>query len=559
MAQQYIFVMKELRKVVPPKRVLLDNIHLSFYPGAKIGVLGSNGSGKSTLMKIMAGVDKDFDGEAWAAEGTKIGYLAQEPDLDETLDVRGNVELAVKELRELLNRFDELNMKLGEEMSDAEMEKVMDEHGKVQDKIEAANAWEIDRTVEIAMAALRCPPAEAKVHTLSGGEKRRVALCKVLLSKPDLLLLDEPTNHLDAESVAWLEHHLESFPGTIVAVTHDRYFLDNVAQWILELDRGSGHPFEGNYTSWLEQKQKRLDQEDKKQDARQKHIAKELEWVRSSQKAKQTKSKARLARYEEMVAEAEKAKVDPAVDIVIPPGPRLGDNVVIAKNINKGFGDRLLIKDLSFKLPRGGIVGIIGANGVGKSTLFRMIVGTEKPDSGSMIVGDSVKIAYVDQSRATLDPKHNVWEAISEGIEVLDMGGRDVNSRAYVSSFNFKGQDQQKKVGTLSGGERNRVHLARTIKTGGNLLLLDEPTNDLDMKTLQALEAGVVNYPGCAVIISHDRWFLDRVATHIMAFEGDSHVEWFAGSYSDYEADRRRRFGDDAMVPKRVKYQTLTR
>lgn len=510
-------------------------------------------------MKIMAGVDKDFDGEAWAAEGTKIGYLAQEPDLDETLDVRGNVELAVKELRELLNRFDELNMKLGEEMSDAEMEKVMDEHGKVQDKIEAANAWEIDRTVEIAMAALRCPPAEAKVHTLSGGEKRRVALCKVLLSKPDLLLLDEPTNHLDAESVAWLEHHLESFPGTIVAVTHDRYFLDNVAQWILELDRGSGHPFEGNYTSWLEQKQKRLDQEDKKQDARQKHIAKELEWVRSSQKAKQTKSKARLARYEEMVAEAEKAKVDPAVDIVIPPGPRLGDNVVIAKNINKGFGDRLLIKDLSFKLPRGGIVGIIGANGVGKSTLFRMIVGTEKPDSGSMIVGDSVKIAYVDQSRATLDPKHNVWEAISEGIEVLDMGGRDVNSRAYVSSFNFKGQDQQKKVGTLSGGERNRVHLARTIKTGGNLLLLDEPTNDLDMKTLQALEAGVVNYPGCAVIISHDRWFLDRVATHIMAFEGDSHVEWFAGSYSDYEADRRRRFGDDAMVPKRVKYQTLTR
>jgi len=559
MAQQFVYVMKDLGKVVPPKREILKGIWLSFLPGAKIGVLGSNGAGKSTLLRIMAGVDPEFTGEAWPAKGIKIGYLAQEPALDETKTVRENVEEAVADTRALLAHFDEINMKLGEEMSPEEMESVLEEQAKVQDKIEAANAWDLDRTLDVAMDALRLPPGDADVTKLSGGERRRVALCRILLEQPDMLLLDEPTNHLDAESVAWLERHLENFPGTVVAVTHDRYFLDNVAGWILELDRGQGIPFEGNYSAWLGAKQKRLEHEERQKSARQRIIAAELEWVHSSQKARHAKGKARLNRYEELVAEAENEQRDPALEIIIPPGPRLGTNVVELEAVFKGYGDRLLIEDLSFELPRGGIVGVIGANGAGKTTLFRMITGNEQPDKGSITVGDTVQIAYVDQSRDTLDGDNTVWEEMSEGKEQLELGKRTINSRAYVASFNFNGSDQQKHVKNLSGGERNRVHLAKTIKSGGNLLLLDEPTNDLDVDTLRALEDALIKFPGCAVVISHDRWFLDRIATHILAFEGDSHVEWFAGNYRDYEVDRKRRLGDDADQPHRIKYKPLVR
>ncbi|HUH03973.1 MAG TPA: energy-dependent translational throttle protein EttA [Kofleriaceae bacterium] len=558
MAHQYVYVMKDLGKVVPPKKEILKGIWLSFFPGAKIGVLGNNGAGKSTLLRIMAGVDQEFIGEAWPAKGLRIGHLPQEPQLDADKTVLGNVEAAVATTRALLARFDELNMKLGEDISPEEMEAVLEEHAKVQDQIEAVNAWELDRTLEIAMDALRLPPPDADVTTLSGGERRRVALCRLLLEKPDMLLLDEPTNHLDAESVAWLERYLESFPGTVVAVTHDRYFLDNVAGWILELDRGQGHPFEGNYSAWLEAKEKRLHQEERTESARQRVIKRELEFVRSSQKARQAKGKARLARYDELMEEAENEKRDPALEIIIPPGGRLGSNVVKFDKVNKGYGDQLLIEDLTFELPRGGIVGVIGANGAGKTTLFRMITGEEQPDSGTITIGESVQLAYVNQSRDALDGDKTVWEELSEGREILELGKRQINSRAYVSSFNFMGSDQQKRVKELSGGERNRVHLAKTIREGGNLLLLDEPTNDLDVETLRALEDALAKFPGCAVVISHDRWFLDRLATHILAFEGDSHVEWFAGNYRDYEADRKRRLGDDAEQPHRIKYKKLT-
>ena len=550
--------MKDLGKVVPPKRQILKGIWLSFLPGAKIGVLGDNGAGKSTLLRIMAGVDTEFTGEAWAADGVKVGYLAQEPELDPDKDVLGNVEEAVAETRALLDEFEAVSARFAEEMTDDEMEALMKKQGELQDAIDAANAWELDRQLEIAMDALRLPPADADVTKLSGGERRRVALCRVLLEKPDLLLLDEPTNHLDAESVAWLERHLEEFPGTVVAITHDRYFLDNVAGWILELDRGEGHPFEGNYSAWLEQKQKRLAHEEKQESARQRELKRELEWVRSSQKARQAKGKARLNRYEELRDSAEREKRDPALEIVIPPGPRMGENVLEVEHLSKGYGERLLIDDLSFSLPRGGIVGIIGPNGAGKTTLFRMITGNEEPDSGTLTLGDSVQIAYVDQSRDALDRESTVWEEVSEGAEFLELGKRSVNSRAYVSSFNFRGPDQQKLIKHLSGGERNRVHLAKTIKSGGNLLLLDEPTNDLDVATLRALEDALLRFPGCVVVISHDRWFLDRIATHIMAFEGDSHVEWFPGNYADYEADRHRRLGKEADQPHRIKYRRLT-
>ena len=559
MAQQFVFVMKDLRKLVPPKREILKGIWLSFFPGAKIGVLGANGAGKSTLLRIMAGVDKEFQGEAWPAKGIKIGYLPQEPELDPDKDVLGNVEEGVAETRALLDEFEEVSAKFAEPMSDDEMNALLEKQGKLQDRIDAANAWELDRTIEIAMDALRLPPADADVTKLSGGERRRVALCQLLLEKPDMLLLDEPTNHLDAESVAWLERHLENFPGTVVAITHDRYFLDNVAGWILELDRGEGHPFEGNYSAWLDAKAKRLATEEKQQSARQRVLHRELEWVRASPKARQAKSKARLSRYEELLEQAETENRDPALEINIPPGPRLGDEVVIAKNLRKGYGDKLLIDDLSFRLPRGGIVGVIGPNGAGKTTLFRMITGQEEPDSGTLTLGSTVKPAYVDQSRDALQPDNTVWEEISGGVDILELGKRSVNSRAYVSSFNFRGPDQQKSVGTLSGGERNRVHLAKMIKDGGNLLLLDEPTNDLDVDTLRALEDALVKFPGCAVVISHDRWFLDRLATHILAFEGESQVVWFEGNYRDYEADRKRRLGADASQPHRIKYKKLTR
>ncbi len=557
MSAQYTYVMKDLRKLVPPKREILKGIWLSFYPGAKIGVLGNNGAGKSTLLKIMAGVDKDFLGEAWPAPGLKIGYLPQEPHLDETKTVKENVDEGVAETRALLQRFEDLSMKLGEDMPPAKMEKLLEEQGRLQDQIEACNAWELDHTVDLAMDALRCPPGDAEVSKLSGGEKRRVALCRLLLSKPDMLLLDEPTNHLDAESVAWLERTLEEFKGTVVAITHDRYFLDNVAKWILELDRGEGHPFEGNYSGWLELKAKRHKDEERQQDARQKMLARELEWVRLSPKARQAKSKARLNRYEELMNEAQREKRDPSLEIMIPPGPRLGGEVVSFEGVSKSFGDRLLIDNLTFKLPRGGLVGIIGPNGAGKTTLFRMIMGVEKPDKGTIKIGDTVKLGYVDQSRDALDPDKTIFEEISEGIENLTLGEQSVPSRAYVSSFNFKGQDQQKRVGILSGGERNRVHLAKMIKRAGNVLLLDEPSNDLDVDTLRALEDGLEKFPGCAVVISHDRWFLDRIATHILAFEGDSHVEFFEGNFADYEADRKRRFGDDADQPHRLKYKAM--
>jgi len=557
MAAQYTYVMKDLRKLVPPKREILKGIWLSFYPGAKIGVLGNNGAGKSTLLRIMAGVDKDFLGEAWPAPGLKIGYLPQEPHLDPSKTVKENVDEGVEETRKLLQRFEEVSMKLGEDLSEKEMDKLLAEQGRLQDQIEAANAWELDHTVEMAMDALRCPPGDADVTKISGGERRRVALCRLLLSKPDMLLLDEPTNHLDAESVAWLERMLEEFKGTVVAITHDRYFLDNVAKWILELDRGEGHPFEGNYSGWLELKAKRLKDEERQQDARQKMLARELEWVRLSPKARQAKSKARLNRYEEMVAESQKEQRDPSLEIVIPPGPRLGGEVVSFEGVSKSFGDRLLIDNLTFKLPRGGIVGVIGPNGAGKTTLFRMIMGVEQPDKGKIKIGDTVKLGYVDQSRDSLDDNKSIYEEVSEGSEHMQVGERSILVRSYVSSFNFKGQDQQKKVGILSGGERNRVHLAKMIKRGGNLLLLDEPSNDLDVDTLRALEDGLDKFPGCAVVITHDRWFLDRIATHILAFEGDSHVEWFEGNFADYEADRKRRFGDDADQPHRIKYKPL--
>jgi sulfate-transporting ATPase len=558
MAHQYIYVMKDLKKIVPPKREILKGIWLSFYPGAKIGVIGGNGAGKSTLLRIMAGVDKEFLGEAWPADGVRVGHLPQEPQLDPTKDVRGNVEDGVGEVRSLLTRFDEINARLGEPLGDDEMEKVLAEQSRVQDAIEAANGWDLDRTVEIAMDALRCPPGDAEVGTLSGGEVRRVALCRLLLQKPDLLLLDEPTNHLDAESVAWLERFLKDYPGTVVAITHDRYFLDNVAGWILELDRGAGIPWEGNYSSWLDQKKQRLAIEEKQETARQRTLERELEWVRMSPRARQAKSKSRLQAYEELLAEGGRDREGQA-EIIIPTPPRLGDLVVQTDHLVKGYGDKLLIEDLTFSLPRGGIVGVVGPNGAGKTTLFRMITGQEKPDRGALQVGETVRLAYVDQSRDALDPAKNVWEEISGGAEQLQLGTRQIASRAYVASYNFKGSDQQKRVGDLSGGERNRVHLATMLKSGGNLLLLDEPTNDLDVDTLRALEDALLSFAGCAVVISHDRWFLNRVATHMLAFEGDSRVVWFEGNYEDYEADRHKRLGAAADTPHRIRYKPLTR
>jgi ATP-binding cassette ChvD family protein len=557
MAHQYIYTMKDLRRIHPPNKEVLKGIYLSFYPGAKIGVIGSNGAGKSTLLRIMAGLDPDFLGEARPADGIKVGYLAQEPQLDATKDVRGNVEDGVAEIRDLLKRFDEVNARFAEGLDDAQMEKTLAEQATLQDKIDAANGWELDRTLEIAMDALRCPPGDAKVETLSGGEKRRVALCKLLLQKPDLLLLDEPTNHLDAESVAWLEHHLQDYPGTVVAITHDRYFLDNIAKWILELDRGSGIPWEGNYSSWLDQKRKRLESEEKAESTRQRTLARELEWVKLSPRARQAKSKARLGAYEALLAQEAEKKVD-EVEIFIPPGPRLGDIVVEADHLNKGYGEKLLIDDLTFKLPKGGIVGVIGANGAGKTTLFRMMMGVEKPDGGKLRLGETVSLAYVDQSRDALKADNSVWQEISGGAEILELGKKKINSRAYCSWFNFKGSDQQKKVGVLSGGERNRLHLAKLLKTGGNVLLLDEPTNDLDVDTLRALEEALLNFAGCAVVISHDRWFLDRIATHMLAFEGDSKVTWFEGNYQDYSAWRKKTYGADADQPHRIRYKKLT-
>ena len=549
--------MKDLRKVVPPSRIILDGIWLSFYPGAKIGVLGPNGAGKSSLLRIMAGVDHDFQGEAWAAAGTRVGYLPQEPQLDPAKDVKGNVEEAVRDTRALLQRFEEISARFAEPMSDDAMQRLLDEQAAVQERIDAVNAWELDRTVDIAMDALRLPPADADVTTLSGGERRRVALCRVLLEQPDLLLLDEPTNHLDAESVAWLERHLAEFPGTVVAITHDRYFLDNVAKWILELDRGRGIPWEGNYSSWLEQKRTRLAQEEKQASARQRTLERELEWVRLAPRARQAKSKARITRYEDLVAEDTGERVLQN-EIVIPPPPRLGNDVVIAKDLKKSFGDKLLFENLSFSLPRGGIVGVIGANGAGKTTLFRLITGQERADAGTLAVGDTVRIAYVDQARE-LNGEHTVYEEVSEGRDTIEVGKREMNARAYLASFNFRGPDQQKRVADLSGGERNRLHLAKLIRSGGNLLLLDEPTNDLDVDTLRALEEALVGFAGCAVVITHDRWFLDRVATHMLAFEGDSEVVWHEGSYRDYAEDFRKRKGADADRPHRIRYRKLVR
>ncbi len=536
----------------------MKDIWLSFFPGAKIGVLGLNGAGKSTLLKIMAGIETEFTGEAWAADGVKVGYLSQEPQLDPNKDVLGNVMEAVGETKALLDRFEEVSAKFAEVTDDDEMNKLIEEQAELQEKIEAANAWDLQRTVEIAMDALRCPPGDADVTKLSGGERRRVALCRLLLSRPDMLLLDEPTNHLDAESVAWLERFLKEYTGTVVAVTHDRYFLDNVAGWILELDRGAGIPWEGNYSSWLEQKEKRLEQEGKAEDARRRTLQNELEWVKASPRARQAKSKARLKAYEELLAQ-DMDKQQERAQIVIPPGPRLGDLVIEADNLSKAFGDRLLVDKLSFKLPAAGIVGIIGPNGAGKTTLFKMLTGQEKPDGGELRVGPTVQLGYVDQSRDALDPNKTVWEEISGGLDVVTLGKREVPSRAYCGAFNFKGPDQQKKLGMLSGGERNRVHLAKMLKSGGNLLLLDEPTNDLDVDTLRALEEALLEFAGCVMVISHDRWFLDRIATHMLAFEGDSHVEWFEGNFQDYEADKKRRLGADATEPHRIKYKPLTR
>ena len=553
---QYIYVMKGLNKTFPGGKQVLKDIWLSFLPGAKIGVLGLNGSGKSTLLKIMAGRDDNYTGEAWAAEGVKVGLLEQEPGLDPAKDVLGNVMDGAGDMAKALARFEEVSNAFSD--PDADMDKLIAEQAELQEKIDAGNGWDLGRTVEIAMDALRCPPSDAAVDKLSGGERRRVALCRLLLSKPDMLLLDEPTNHLDAESVAWLERHLAEFPGTVVAVTHDRYFLDNVAGWILELDRGAGIPWEGNYSSWLKQKDKRLELEEKTADARRRTMQRELEWMGTSPSARRSKSKARIAAYERMVEEDSQQTLDRA-QIVIPAGPRLGDHVIRAEGISKGFGDRLLIDNLSFNLPPGGIVGVIGPNGAGKTTLFKMITGQDKPDTGTFSVGPTVKLGYVDQSRETLDPNKSVWEELSGGLDIIKLGTKEVSSRAYCGSFNFKGADQQKKVGQLSGGERNRVNLAKMLKSGANVLLLDEPTNDLDVDTLRALEEALVEFAGCAVVISHDRWFLDRTATHMLAFEGDSHVEWFEGNYQDYELDRHRRLGTDADQPHRIKYKPLVR
>src|SRR3954451_2378426 len=558
MAHQYIYTMQNLRRVHPPNKEVLKGIYLSFFPGAKIGVIGSNGSGKSTLLRIMAGVDKDFFGEGKPADGISIGYLPQEPALDPTKTVLGNVEEAVAHVKKLLTRFDEVNAKLGEDITTEVMDKLLEEQAKLQDKIDAAKGWDLDRTLEIAMDALRLPPPDADVTKLSGGERRRVALCRLLLKSPDLLLLDEPTNHLDAESVAWLERFLKDYPGTVVAVTHDRYFLDNVAGWILELDRGRGIPGEGKYSSWLEQKQNRLVQEEKAETRRQRTLERELVWIRMSPRARQAKGKARLNAYEDLLREETAQKIETA-EIYIAPGPRLGDLVVEARGLRKAYGDNLLMDDLTFTLPRGGIVGVIGPNGAGKTTLFRMITGLEKPDAGTLRVGETVQIGYVDQSRDALDPDMSMWDEISGGSDEIELGKRKVASRAYVSWFNFKGAAQQRKVGALSGGERNRVHLAKLLKKGSNLLLLDEPTNDLDVDTLRALEEALLNFAGCAVVISHDRWFLDRIATHMLAFEGDSQVVWFQGNYQDYEADRKRRLGTEADQPHRIKYRKLTR
>jgi ATP-binding cassette ChvD family protein len=547
---QYVYVMNKLSKAYAGGKQVLKDVTLAFLPGAKIGVVGVNGSGKSTLLRIMAGEETEFVGEAWAADGVRVGYLAQEPRLDETKDVAGNVMEGVAEKKAKLDRYNEIALNYSDETAD--------EMAALQDEIDAQGLWDLDSQVEQAMDALRCPPGDAAVETLSGGEKRRVALCRLLLAKPDILLLDEPTNHLDAESVAWLEHHLRDYPGTMVMVTHDRYFLDNITEWTLELERGAGIPYHGSYSSWLEQKRKRLQVEGKQDDARDRTLARELDWIRASPKARQAKSKARIRAYDELVAKADRDKAGKA-EITVPPGPRLGDVVIEADHIAKGFGDTLLIDDLSFKLPPGGIVGVIGPNGAGKTTLFRMIVGQEKPDGGDIRVGDTVKLGYVDQSRDTLDGKKTVFEEISGGNDVIKLGTREVPSRAYVGWFNFKGADQQKKVGQLSGGERNRVHLAKMLKSGANLILLDEPTNDLDVETLSSLEAALEDFPGCAVIISHDRFFLDRIATHILAFEGDSHVEWFEGNFDSYEEDKKRRLGEDAVLPKRIKYKKFAR
>jgi energy-dependent translational throttle protein EttA len=557
-AYQYIHVMKGLGKTYPGGREVLKDIYLSFLPGAKIGVLGVNGSGKSSLLRIMAGIDKDFVGESWTAEGATVGYLAQEPALDPEKDVAGNVMEGMAATKALIDRFDSVSARFAEELSDDEMNALIAEQGELQEKIDTCNGWELDRTVEIAMDALRCPPGDADVTKLSGGERRRVALCRLLLQRPDMLLLDEPTNHLDAESVAWLERFLHDYPGTVVTVTHDRYFLDDVAGWILELDRGRGIPYEGNYTGWLEQKQKRLELEGKQEAARQTTLARELEWVRQSPRARQAKSKARVTAYEALVAQS-KEKAPDTAQIVLPPGPRLGDLVIEAQDVAKGYGDRLLFEKLNFRLPPGGIVGIIGPNGAGKTTLFRMITGQETADRGSFKVGETVKLGYVDQSRDTLAADKTVFQEVSGGLDEIDLGRRKMPSRAYCALFNFRGSDQQKKVGQLSGGERNRVHIAKMLKQGANVLLLDEPTNDLDVDTLRALEDGLIEFPGCAVVISHDRWFLDRIATHILAFEGDSQVVWFEGNYQDYEADRKRRLGAAAEQPHRIKYRKLTR
>jgi ATP-binding cassette ChvD family protein len=555
MAQQYIFQMQGLTKAYPGGKKVFENIWLSFYSDAKIGVVGVNGSGKSTLLKIMAGIDKEFNGEAKAADGVKMGYLQQEPHLDEQLNVWGNV-IAWCEEKKIFDRYNEIAAKLGEDYSD----ELMEEMTTLQEKIDAGDLWDIDSRVEMAMDALRCPPNDWPVDKLSGGEKRRVALARLLLSKPDMLLLDEPTNHLDAESVAWLQHHLEAFPGCVILVTHDRYFLDQVTKWTLELDRGKGHPHEGNYSSWLEAKTKRIVQEQSESEARQRAMTRELEWVRSGAKARQAKSKARLAAYDDMVREQENSRQAQSFSTIqIPPGPRLGNLVIEAKDLSKAYGDKVLFENLSFSLPPNGIVGVIGPNGAGKSTLFRIITGQEQPDSGTFRLGETVKLSYVDQSRDALDPNKTIWQEVSQGLDILTVGKREINTRSYVGSFNFKGGDQQKKVGLLSGGERNRVHLAKTLTTGGNVILLDEPTNDLDIETLQNLEEALEEFAGCAVVISHDRWFLDRLATHILAFEGDSHVEWFEGNFEAYEEDKKRRLGADSLIPHRIKFQKFTR
>ncbi len=555
---QYIYTMRDLRKVFPGGREVLKDITLAFFPGAKIGVIGGNGAGKSTLLRIMAGLETEFTGEAWAAEGVRVGLLSQEPELDPEKDVLGNVTDGVRDTKDLLDRFEEVSARFAEELTDDEMNALIEEQGELQEKIDAADAWDLDRQLDIAMDALRCPPGDADVTKLSGGERRRVALCRLLLEKPDLLLLDEPTNHLDAESVAWLERHLDDYTGTVVAITHDRYFLDNVAGWILELDRGRGIPYEGNYSGWLVQKQERLEQEGKQEEARQRSLATELEWIQQSPRARQAKSKARIRAYEELLAQDIDAQAKRA-QIVIPPGPRLGDLVIEAQGLEKAYGERLLIDGLDFKLPPGGIVGVIGPNGAGKTTLFRMLVGEETPDQGSLRVGDTVALGYVDQSRDALAGEATVWQEVSGGAEEIELGKRSVNSRAYCTWFGFRGPDQQKPVGQLSGGERNRVHLAKMLKSGANLILLDEPTNDLDVDTLRALEEALLNFAGCAMVISHDRWFLDRIATHILAFEGDSHVEWFEGNYEAYEEDRKRRLGHDADQPHRIRYKPISR